>query len=372
MRVVKEAKRDGSTQYLARPIIAGKKLAVRAKTKREVEQKVAKLKEQADRRRRGLPVEEAPRPDITYGAVCDLLLDGYTHRPQSKRTLGYNLRYSRDHFERVLVRNLRYEDARSWFSRLTVAPTTKRNALAAARQVFNFAVETQYADQNPFRKIDKPQATESKRPLETWDEVFALADAFKNPRHRALVLFACATGLRPQEWRALEWRDIDRAAGVVRVNRTLQDGKVVEAVAKTEGAFRAVELTNVALEALDLLPTPLHRDQLVFPGARGGILDTHAWSRQGKRPGPWTLALAAAGLDYREPRQMRHTFATLALADGASIEWISKTMGHEDIATTLRHYHKWLKSDRRNVSALNAAYAGRTGLKADSAEAVAE
>jgi integrase len=69
---------------------------------------------------------------------------------------------------------------------------------------------------------------------------------------------------------------------------------------------------------------------------------------------------------------MRHTFATLALTLGASIEWISKQMGHEDIATTLRHYHKWLPSDRRNVMALNAAYAARTGLKADSAKAVAE
>jgi integrase len=57
----------------------------------------------------------------------------------------------------------------------------------------------------------------------------------------------------------------------------------------------------------------------------------------------------------------------LALADGAPIEWISKQMGHENIATTLRHYHKWLPSDRRNVTVLNAAYAARTGPKADPA-----
>jgi hypothetical protein len=42
-------------------------------------------------------------------------------------------------------------------------------------------------------------------------------------------------------------------------------------------------------------------------------------------------------------------------------------MGHEDIATTLRHYHKWLPGDRRNVTALNAAHAARTGLKPDAA-----
>jgi integrase len=330
-----------------------------------VVEQIADVKRQQKRKRLGLPVEEAPRPNITYGALCDELLNGYTGRDQSKRTLRYNLRYSRDRFERVPIRGITFEHVRTWFARLTVATTTKRNALGAARQAFNFAIEADYAHDNPFRKIDKPQATEAKHPLESWEEVFAVADALPRLEERAAVLFACATGLRPQEWRALEWRDIDRSAGVLRVNRTLQNGKVAEANAKTPGALRAVELFDVALEALDLLPTPIKRDTLVIPGRRGGVLDLHAWSRQGDRPGPWTSALARAGLAYREPRQMRHTFATLTLADGASIEWVSKQMGHKDIATTLRHYHKWLPSDRRNVSILNAARAGKSGPKVD-------
>jgi integrase len=64
---------------------------------------------------------------------------------------------------------------------------------------------------------------------------------------------------------------------------------------------------------------------------------------------------------------MRHTFATLALADGAHIEWISNQLGHEIIATTQRHYHKELPTDRRNVNILNARHRERNGLKTDSA-----
>jgi integrase len=367
MRSVRETKADGSTQYLARPIIDGKKLAVRAATRRELLQKVAKLKDQADRRRRGLPIEEALGPNIAYGALCDLLLDGYTHREQSQKTLGYNLRYSRDRFEKVPLRTIRYEHARAWFASLTVASTTKRNALTAARQAFNFAMETGYAADNPFRKIEKPRATESKQPFESWQEVIDVSANLVRREEQALILFACATGLRPQEWQALQWRDIDHQSGVLRVNRTVQAGRVIEANAKTPGALRAVELFDLALEALESLPTPLKRDKLVFPGKRGGILDTHAWSRRGKRPGPWTTALARAGLNHRGPGQMRHTFATLALADGAGIEWISKQLGHESIATTTRHYQKWLPTDRRNVNVLNSRHRERTGLKADSA-----
>jgi hypothetical protein len=40
-------------------------------------------------------------------------------------------------------------------------------------------------------------------------------------------------------------------------------------------------------------------------------------------------------------------------------------MGHRDIATTLRHYHKWLPSDRRNVDILNERHRQGTGPKAD-------
>jgi hypothetical protein len=62
----------------------------------------------------------------------DLLFEGYPNREQSKRTLGYNLRYSRDRVARVPVRSITFEHVRVWLSRLTVAPATQRNALTAA------------------------------------------------------------------------------------------------------------------------------------------------------------------------------------------------------------------------------------------------
>jgi integrase len=339
MRIEKETKSDGTTRYTARVQINGKNDRVRARTKREVEQKAAKMKEQADRRCRGLPVEEAPRPDITYGALCDLLLDGYTHREQSKRTLGYNLRYSRDSFERTLVRNLRFEHARAWFARLTtLAPTTRRNALSAARQAFNFAVETGYAHENPFRKIDKPRATESKQPFETWDEVFAVAAALPRATEAALVLFACATGLRPQEWRALQWRDIDRPTGVLRVNRTVQDEKIAEANAKTPGALRAVELTDLALEALDSLPTQLRRDQLVFPGKRGGVLDTHGAGAatapdRGRTHSPQPVSSTASRARCATPSP-RSPSPTADVSNGSASRWATRASRRRCATTT--------------------------------------
>ena len=107
-----------------------------------------------------------------------------------------------------------------------------------------------------------------------------------------------------------------------------------------------------------MLPTPLNRDQLVFPGERGELIGLAHWRR-----GRWTKALATAEVSYREPYGMRDTFATLSLADGAPLEWISEQMGHSEIDTTRKHYARWLPStDDRILDALNARRS-ETGLK---------
>jgi integrase len=46
-----------------------------------------------------------------------------------------------------------------------------------------------------------------------------------SPRYAAMVIFAAATGLRPAEWLALEWRDIDLEARVVYLHRSFMKGR---------------------------------------------------------------------------------------------------------------------------------------------------
>ena len=66
--------------------------------------------------------------------------------------------------------------------------------------------------------------------------------------------------------------------------------------------------------AVATLPTPLTREQLIFPERSGQLLNLHDWRKH-----EWKDALEAAGLAYRGPNQVRHTFATLALAANVPI-----------------------------------------------------
>jgi integrase len=54
-------------------------------------------------------------------------------------------------------------------------------------------------------------------------EVDAIA-AELSPLYSPLPVFVAATGLRPEEWQALERRDLDRRAGVLSVRRTVSSG----------------------------------------------------------------------------------------------------------------------------------------------------
>jgi integrase len=132
--------------------------------------------------------------------------------------------------------------------------------------------------------------------------------------YRPLPAFVAATGLRPEEWQVLERRDIDRAAGVLAVRRTISSGEVVE-LAKTGRSRRRVPLAARALDALDEIPPRLDSPYL-FPARRGGPFDLHNFRRR-----EWAPAIEASGV--RRPARihdLRSTFASNALAAGVAFD----------------------------------------------------
>ena len=65
---------------------------------------------------------------------------------------------------------------------------------------------------------------------------------------------------------------------------------------------------------------------------------------QNLRTRVWIPALAAAKLRFREMKQTRHTFATVALSSGENPLWIAKFMGHRDTDMIIRVYSKYVEA----------------------------
>ena len=159
-------------------------------------------------------------------------------------------------------------------------------------------------------------------------------------------------------------RSIDRLAGVALVERTFVKGKL-KAYGKTDRSRRRVPLSTRALAALDALPRRLN-SPLIFPapGGGGGVqtghgahIDLHNW-----RAREWHPALEAAGLPPRRIYDMRHSFATWALAAGLSIFELARYMGTsvEMIDRTYGHLAKGSEDAAR--AKLDAHSAAENGI----------
>jgi integrase len=185
---------------------------------------------------------------------------------------------------------------------------------------------------------------------------------------RWLPFIGCCTlaGLRWGEAAALEWPDVDIKRGVLHVRRSVCDKTRTVKVCK-DGEDRFVPMSrqlsawlqahraNVALEGQVCGWTPEQR-ALVFPNRRGRI---------GRYPTflahVWQPLLQKAGLRYRKPHSMRHTFATWAL-EGCEDKGIPPVpilvvrdwMGHASVEETEGYLHRDRARQARAVNHLDA------------------
>jgi integrase len=266
--------------------------------------------------------EGTPDPSITFDAFCDLYLDrwGSTVAGRTRETASERLVSSRERFGDWTLRELEGAagDVAKWRAGLT--DTSRYRLTLAMRQTLNAAVRWRYLRTNPVADAgpNPVPRTEEFVPF-TRAEIDALDTELGGP-YGPLVVFAAETGLRTNEWAALERRDVDKTGRVVMVQRRFADG-VLTAFPKTERSRRNVPLTARALEAYERLPAQLHT-RLVFPSPTGTYVNLDNF-----RTREWYDALDAAGIERRGPYHLRHTFATEALAAGVSIFELARVMG---------------------------------------------
>lgn len=295
--------------------------------KREAEEYQSKCRDTRRRIKSGLEIDAGP---ITYKALCDLWQQNYDPSDWRMKMLDY----SKADWGNTLVRAMKSEALGVWINELKgrkggqLSSKTKNHIIEAMRVVLSAGVEWGYLGQSPARgrALKTPSQARMRpiNPFESWDDVMKVAGeiGLTGP----LVRFICATGLRtPSEWLHLKWSDVD-----------FQQKRLVVSGTKTANAARTIPLGARAIEALNDLPRSI--DGRIFIGKRGGKLDYHEWRRV-----DWPAALTAAGMSYRTPYEMRHTFAVLALQANVPIDDVADILGHGNVDITYRYYRKWTK-----------------------------
>jgi integrase len=279
---------------------------------------------------RGEPVR---LPELTLSEFVPLFLERHAAnvRPRTIVVLRERLAYATRAYGDVPLRDLERMSGEVAAWQAKQSERSRYARVSALRQALAAAQRWGYIAVNPARLAGRnPQPPPRPVRVYTPAELDAIA-AELDPLHRPLPAFAAATGLRPEEWGALERRDIDRRAGHLTVARTVSDGVIFE-LGKTARSRRQVPLSARALAALDTI-TPRLDTPLIFPALRGGLLNLDNFRRREWGPAIEASGVAKPGRVY----DLRSTFASRALAAGVSVFELARVMG-TSVQMIERHY----------------------------------
>lgn len=237
-----------------------------------------------------------------------------------------------------------------------------RVGLIALRLILQRAVQAGHLASNPVAGLGRFQRQEEAGadPFTTAELRAILDTAHRlSPDFGVLVRVWAQTGMRAGEVCGLQRHDLDQDRATVVVRRTLTNGRL--GPTKTRQA-RTVSLVHPTLEAvLEWRPGATPGSRVVLDELKGlrvrSLLPEAPLFLRGDAPWPswalhteWRRVLTAAGVRYREPGQLRHTFASTMLSRNAPLLYVQKQGGWRSAAVLLRVYSRWLPPDVEAVS----------------------
>lgn len=253
--------------------------------------------------------------------------------------------------------------AAAWSER--TSPKTANKILTTLTAVLDLAKRYRIIKENPAREAERLKlATADEDSIEvTPDQVYGKAELRKlieatelGSRDRLLIMIPALLGLRIGEVLALTWPSIDLKAGKLQVVLNLADsGKGEEPLfqsPKTKSSRRTLSLPPELIHELRVwkLKCPVSERDLVFATEESKPYNRKSVSRMLDR------AIEKAELQSRlTPHGLRHTFASLLLADGIPVTEVSTYLGHKDCAVTMKVYAHFVRKETQAVHNLAAS-----------------
>lgn len=249
-----------------------------------------------------------------------------------------------------------------------LAPKTIRHYYNALGMMFAYAEKQNMIAKNPMLKVDAPK--KDKKPVdaltqEQAQQLFtALADSPLD--FHCMMHLLLTSGIRRGECLGLKWKDIDESCATITIERsavyTPETGTAIS-TPKTADSIRTIPIMPSTVKLLQKLKKQTQnanrdtilKEAFVFPSEKDLFAprDPNAVTRRVKR------FMKRNDLPDLSPHDLRHSCATLLLAQGADIKSVQEILGHADASTTLNFY---VKSDLRQMQAATEKYAAAFNL----------
>lgn len=274
----------------------------------------------------------------------------------SQTLRGYKPAYARvlKELGDAYIKDITPKDMSAIFKRMATQGYTRKtiaNQRIIYNQIFDYAVVNGEIQYNPCTSVKIPSNAKKStviKPATAEDEKRILSS-----NHPWLFpFFALLTGLRKQEILALQWQDIDFDENVISVTKAIEHVGQTPHIksTKTESGVREVPLLNLLKNRI--ISDKGAPDAYIFSNDEGKTpLTENQFERSYKK------YCAEVGITCSS-RQLRHSYATVAVEEDISPKDLQNALGHADISTTMNVYAAARKKSIEKVATkLNSKYA---------------
>ena len=219
------------------------------------------------------------------------------------------------------------------------------------RAMLHKAVYWQVIVSNPAERVQPPKAKKPKRKYYDDDQCKILLENLEQLdeeqiKYKTAIILTVFTGVRLGELMGLEWNDIDFRNGIVSINRSSQylaDTGVFTKVPKTESSIREVAIPDFVISLLEEYKLWYEEQKSLY----GELwIDSNRLFVQadGKPMHPSTISkwfvkyVDQIGLPVINFHGLRHTNATLLIAQNIDVAVVAARLGHAQITTTFNFY----------------------------------
>ena len=233
-----------------------------------------------------------------------------------------------------------------------LSPRTVRYTYSILRSGIRQAIRWRLLLQDPTEGAQLPRLGRREMHVLNPEQSRIFLEAALKTHYGSVFAVALTTGMRPSEYLALKWQDIDWDQGTVSVVRTLEKVKGCWRFADTkrDRSRRVIKLQEWVLEVLRATRLRSERD---VPEAAGLIFITPAGRpiHSDKLAKRFKAILRESGLPAIRLYDLRHTAATLALSAGVPPKVVAEQLGHASAAFTLDTYSHLLPHMQQEAAA---------------------
>ncbi|WP_180763109.1 site-specific integrase [Helicobacter sp. 11S02596-1] len=239
-------------------------------------------------------------------------------------------------------------DIKNWQSQVLetgVSPKTLLNARIVLSTILKDALSSGILQVNPLQNVPTPRLKKPEINPFSLEEITLILQT-SNGWFKHMLTLAFFTGMRTGEMLALKWEDIDFDRNIIRVNKSIRESRLTSP--KTRASIREVDMLPVVKQALLEQKALKRSDSVVFPNQEGKMFsDSHSLKRY------WQPLFKRLGFGDRVLYNTRHSFASLMIAQGEDILWVSKMLGHTDAQITFSRYARFIKTDKKRATFLD-------------------